>query len=172
MSLPSLQNVALSREWYIKCVPCVHILGVGAEDASLPLKIWSIRRLVGVVSAVPTNCCSVRQVEAAVCALLANCCFVRQVVAVVSVFFICVSVLSFCLKTHPNMRVPVIRNVTVNVSQDSRGLQYSWTLDKERTDPHEAFFYLELVCNAWFTFELAVRSVVSSCFVHTIQGML
>jgi hypothetical protein len=49
----------------------------------------------------------------------------------------------------------------VNVSQDSRGLQYSWTLDKERTDPHEAFFYLELVCNAWFTFELAVRSVVS-----------
>jgi hypothetical protein len=85
----------------------------------------------------------------------------RQVVAVVSVFFICVSVLSFCLKTHPNMRVPVIRNVTVNASQNSRGLQHSWTLDKERTDPHEAFFYLELVCNAWFTFELAVRSVVS-----------
>jgi potassium voltage-gated channel Shaw-related subfamily C protein len=85
----------------------------------------------------------------------------RQVVAVVSVFFICVSVLSFCLKTHPNMRVPTVRNVTVNVSQDGGGLQYAWTLDKERTDPHEAFFYLELVCNAWFTFELAVRSVVS-----------
>jgi potassium voltage-gated channel Shaw-related subfamily C protein len=90
-------------------------------------------------------------------------------VAVVSVFFICVSVLSFCLKTHPNMRVPVVRNVTVNVSQDRKGLQYAWTLDKERTDPHEAFFYLELACNAWFTFELAVRSVVShdSCAVRS-----
>lgn len=83
-----------------------------------------------------------------------------------SVFFICVSVLSFCLKTHPNMRVPVIRNVTVNVSQDAGGVQYAWTLDKERTDPHEAFFYLELVCNAWFTFELAVRSVVSDDFIR------
>ena len=31
----------------------------------------------------------------------------------ISVFFICVSILSFCLKTHPDMRVPVIRNVTV-----------------------------------------------------------
>jgi potassium voltage-gated channel Shaw-related subfamily C protein len=111
-------------------------------------------------------------VKAVVSALLAKCCFIRQVVAVVSVFFICVSVLSFCLKTHPNMRVPVIRNVTVNVNQDSKGLQYSWTLDKERTDPHEAFFYLELVCNAWFTFELAVRSVVSSRLVHTIHGIL
>ncbi|XP_023707241.1 potassium voltage-gated channel protein Shaw [Cryptotermes secundus] len=93
-----------------------------------------------------------------------------KVVAVVSVFFICVSVLSFCLKTHPNMRVPVIRNVTVNVSQDSRGLQYSWTLDKERTDPHEAFFYLELVCNAWFTFELAVRSVVSPNLMQFVKS--
>ncbi|PNF43116.1 Potassium voltage-gated channel protein Shaw [Cryptotermes secundus] len=76
-----------------------------------------------------------------------------KVVAVVSVFFICVSVLSFCLKTHPNMRVPVIRNVTVNVSQDSR-----------------AFFYLELVCNAWFTFELAVRSVVSPNLMQFVKS--
>ena len=37
-----------------------------------------------------------------------------QGVAVVSVFFICVSVLSFCLKTHPSMRVPFLRNFTVN----------------------------------------------------------
>ena len=36
-----------------------------------------------------------------------------QVIGVISVFFICVSILSFCLKTHPDMRVPVIRNVTV-----------------------------------------------------------
>lgn len=80
-----------------------------------------------------------------------------QVVAVVSVFFICVSVVSFALKTHPDMRVPTIRNVTVKLPNSSM----VWTLDKERTDPHEAFFYVELACNAWFTFELAVRSVVS-----------
>ncbi|XP_021915552.1 potassium voltage-gated channel protein Shaw-like isoform X2 [Zootermopsis nevadensis] len=93
-----------------------------------------------------------------------------KVVAVVSVFFICVSVLSFCLKTHPNMRVPVIRNVTVNASHDARGRQFAWTLDKERTDPHEAFFYLELVCNAWFTFELAVRSVVSPNLLQFVKS--
>ena len=156
----------------LNVLPSLQILSVGAGDSALPVKIWSIRQVVAVVSALLTNCCSVRQMKAVVSALLAKCCFIRQVVAVVSVFFICVSVLSFCLKTHPNMRVPVIRNVTVNVSQDSKGLQYSWTLDKERTDPHEAFFYLELVCNAWFTFELAVRSVVSSRLVYTIQGIL
>ena len=90
-----------------------------------------------------------------------------------SVFFICVSILSFCLKTHPNLRVPVIRNVTIDWSSSSRSVassppsggvvdiyqrfrhQYptrhsnwttSWTLDKTRTEPHQAFFFVELVC--------------------------
>jgi hypothetical protein len=36
-----------------------------------------------------------------------------QVISMFSVFFICVSILSFCLKTHPDMRVPVIRNITI-----------------------------------------------------------
>lgn len=92
-----------------------------------------------------------------------------------SVFFICVSILSFCLKTHPNLRVPVIRNVTVDFTRPlammdaamatagSGGRQYghhhghqygramttgnwsSWTLDKTRTEPHQAFFFVELV---------------------------
>ena len=35
----------------------------------------------------------------------------------ISVFFIVVSILSFCLKTHPNCRVPVIRNIN-NVDKD------------------------------------------------------
>lgn len=77
-------------------------------------------------------------------------------VSVASVFFICVSVLSFALKTHPDMRVPTIRNRTVYMPNHT----LVWTLEKERTDPHDAFFYVELVCNAWFTIELAVRSVV------------
>ncbi|CAG0883006.1 unnamed protein product, partial [Darwinula stevensoni] len=38
------------------------------------------------------------------------------VIGIVSVFFICVSILSFCLKTHPDMRVPVIKNFTVTTA--------------------------------------------------------
>ncbi|KAK3920595.1 Potassium voltage-gated channel protein Shaw [Frankliniella fusca] len=97
----------------------------------------------------------------------------KQVVAVVSVFFICVSVLSFALKTHPDMRVPALRNITVQITNPTSNrstVQYAWTLDKERTDPHEAFFYVELACNAWFTFELAVRSVVSPNLVEFIKS--
>ena len=71
----------------------------------------------------------------------------------ISVFFICTSILSFCLKTHPDMRVPVIRNVTVTWENST-----IWSLDKHSTNPHDAFFYIEYVCNAWFTIEIFVRS--------------
>jgi len=40
--------------------------------------------------------------------------FLFQVASAVSVFFIIVSILSFCLKTHPTMRVQVIRNSTID----------------------------------------------------------
>ncbi|KAG0443964.1 hypothetical protein HPB47_014336 [Ixodes persulcatus] len=79
-----------------------------------------------------------------------------KIMAVISVFFICVSILSFCLKTHPNMRVPVIVNRTVTQRNTT-----AWTLDKTKTDAHDAFFYVESVCNAWFTFEITIRFVVS-----------
>jgi len=36
-----------------------------------------------------------------------------QIISALSVLFIVVSILSFCLKTHPNMRVPSIENVTL-----------------------------------------------------------
>nr|CAD7202110.1 unnamed protein product [Timema douglasi] len=93
-------------------------------------------------------------------------CMGAKVVAVVSVFFICVSVLSFCLKTHPDMRMPSLCNITVNSSQNST----AWIIVKEKTVPYKAFFYIELVCNAWFTFELAVRSVVSPNLVHFVKS--
>ena len=83
----------------------------------------------------------------------------------VSVFFILTSIFSFCLKTHPNCRVPVIRNVTVLDSY--RNFTY-WTLDKSQTFPHEAFTYIELVCNIWFTFEFIIRFTVTP----TIQSFL
>ena len=78
--------------------------------------------------------------------------FYFQVIGVISVFFICVSILSFCLKTHPDMRVPVIKNVTVRWANTT-----IWTLDKHSTNPHVAFIYIEYVCNAWFTIEICVR---------------
>ena len=82
---------------------------------------------------------------------------VLQIIGVISVFFICVSILSFCLKTHPDMRVPVIRNITVNTSYNTS----AWTLDKTQTNAHEAFFYIECVCNAWFTLEFFIRFIAS-----------
>ncbi|CAO1398921.1 unnamed protein product [Diamesa serratosioi] len=80
-----------------------------------------------------------------------------KIIGVVSVFFICVSIVSFCLKTHPDMRVPVIKNLTVKTSNQST----AWTLDKEETNAHQFFFYIECVCNAWFTFEIMVRFISS-----------
>jgi len=91
--------------------------------------------------------------------------YILQVVAVVSVFFICVSVLSFALKTHPDLRVATLRNVTVPKDRPpapGEDPPMEWVLSKDRTDPHEAFFYVELVCNVWFTFELLARSIVST----------
>lgn len=79
-----------------------------------------------------------------------------QIIGVISVFFICVSILSFCLKTHPDMRVPVIINKTVY-----NGNTTTWALDKMQTNAHDAFFYIECVCNAWFTLEFVIRIVAS-----------
>ena len=86
--------------------------------------------------------------------LTENLCDVKGV-GIVSVFFICVSILTFCLKTHPDMRVPVIHNLTVRTALNLT----AWTLDKHGTNPHDAFFFVECVCNAWFTIELFIRSV-------------
>ena len=81
-------------------------------------------------------------------------------------FFICVSILTFCLKTHPNMRVPVIRNITVKTSSHTE----VWVLDKTQTNPHEAFFYIECVCNAWFTVEIIARFISSPSKFIFIRG--
>ncbi|XP_060521302.1 potassium voltage-gated channel protein Shaw-like isoform X2 [Cylas formicarius] len=80
-----------------------------------------------------------------------------KVIGVLSVFFICVSILSFCLKTHPDMKVPVIKGIIVRTASNGT----SFTLDKEDTDAHVAFFYIECICNAWFTFEILIRFIAS-----------
>ncbi|XP_026673300.1 potassium voltage-gated channel protein Shaw-like [Ceratina calcarata] len=79
-----------------------------------------------------------------------------QVISIVSVLFICISILSFCLKTHPDMRVPVIVNRSVNTGNGS-----SWAVDKTHTNAHDFFFYIECVCNAWFTIEFLIRITAS-----------
>jgi len=38
--------------------------------------------------------------------------------------------------------------------------EVTWTLDKHKTDAHDAFFYIEAICNAWFSFEIATRFLV------------
>lgn len=91
--------------------------------------------------------------------------FSFQIVGIISVFFICVSIVSFCLKTHPDMRVPVIRNITVK--KPDGGI--AWTLDKTQTNAHEFFFYIECICNGWFTFEILVSEL--SCFCGMEIGL-
>lgn len=89
-----------------------------------------------------------------------------KVIGIVSVFFICVSILSFCLKTHPNFRVPIIKNFTVRTANGSA----SWVLDKTHTNAHMAFFYIECVCNAWFTLETMVRKWWSQKKTSNVYG--
>jgi len=96
-----------------------------------------------------------------------------QVVSSISVFFIIASILTFCLKTHNSMRVTVLRNVTLDVIDDntsdltpagneswSSG-PTGWRMEEQRREPHQAFFFIECVCNAWFTFEIIIRFVVA-----------
>ncbi|OTF72154.1 potassium voltage-gated channel protein Shaw-like protein [Euroglyphus maynei] len=89
-----------------------------------------------------------------------------KVVGLLSVFFICVSIVSFCLKTHPNMRVPSIRNITVMTTNSTK----AWVLEKNQTNPHQAFFYIECVCNAWFTMEIITRFTCSPSKVEFLKG--
>jgi len=89
-----------------------------------------------------------------------------KVIGVISVFFICISILSFCLKTHPDMRVPVIRNITIRTG----GNVTAWTLDKHSTNAHDAFFFIECICNAWFTIEIFVRFISCPNKCHFLKS--
>ncbi len=66
------------------------------------------------------------------------------------------------------MRVPMIRNVTVQTSNSSE----AWVLDKTQTNPHEAFFYIECVCNAWFTIEILTRFTSAPSKLSFIKGTI
>ena len=96
-----------------------------------------------------------------------------QMLAAVSLFFIFISITSFCLKTHPAMRVPTISVHRTSFRQQSdlsadrrrnvSDVEHTATLSvtKRRDEPHAAFFYVDSICNAWFAFEVIVRLVTS-----------
>ncbi|XP_028133478.1 potassium voltage-gated channel protein Shaw isoform X2 [Diabrotica virgifera virgifera] len=79
----------------------------------------------------------------------------RNIVAGASVFFICVSVFSFCLKTHPGMREKC-------EPEDAAYINC--------TKPYPYFQIVDHLCNAWFTFELSVRLIVSPNLVDFIKS--
>uniref|UniRef100_A0A914C2L1 BTB domain-containing protein n=1 Tax=Acrobeloides nanus TaxID=290746 RepID=A0A914C2L1_9BILA len=80
--------------------------------------------------------------------------FCAKFIATISVCFIVVSILSFCLKTHPSFRIAVISmsNVTVH-NKDYIGVQ------RTSTEPHKIFSQIEFICNIWFTCEIIVRFI-------------
>uniref|UniRef100_A0A1I8FAK3 EF-hand domain-containing protein n=1 Tax=Macrostomum lignano TaxID=282301 RepID=A0A1I8FAK3_9PLAT len=74
----------------------------------------------------------------------------------VRVLFIVISILSFWLKTFP-------RRAGADRSRTRRSRRWadaehsrqtcSYAFYKQRSEPHEAFFYMSASCNSWFTFE-------------------
>ncbi|KAG7188963.1 hypothetical protein KM043_008561 [Ampulex compressa] len=72
--------------------------------------------------------------------------------ACISVLFIFLSVLCFCLKSHtmPSRNVVEIEKVPRNETNPE---VFAWK-------PDSVFFYVEHACNAWFTFEIFVRCLV------------
>lgn len=96
-----------------------------------------------------------------------------------SVFFICVSVLSFCLKTHPGMRLQCkaptenmtnVTNCTGIIDCENDVILTDQTDCTE--EPLPFFLIVEHICNAWFTFELLVRLIVSTFLPFLIRFYL
>ncbi|KAM3719460.1 Potassium voltage-gated channel protein Shaw [Dirofilaria immitis] len=78
-----------------------------------------------------------------------------QVISVVSVFFVITSIICFCLKTHPDLRIPDIDIELRN------GSTHTLFVTKIATRAHPAFFYIEFISNIWFTMELLIRFIFS-----------
>uniref|UniRef100_A0A7E4VHN0 BTB domain-containing protein n=1 Tax=Panagrellus redivivus TaxID=6233 RepID=A0A7E4VHN0_PANRE len=84
-------------------------------------------------------------------------------ISYMSVFFIIANIVSFVLKTHQTFRIP-----SITVSYDASHKQLvdgdiayggSIAAFKQFTVPHPNFFYVDLVCNIYFTFELLMRTL-------------
>lgn len=89
-------------------------------------------------------------------------------VAGASVFFICVSVLSFCLKTHPGMRISCMDSKNITADNETVSVvnctELNSTVNSSMdncTEPLPFFNTVDHLCNAWFTFEMIIRLIVS-----------
>lgn len=65
------------------------------------------------------------------------------------------------------MRVPYLVNTSVNTANGNM----AWYIDKPQTNAHIAFFYIECVCNAWFTFEILVSEEETNHLFIVYMGM-
>uniref|UniRef100_A0A1I8BQ78 BTB domain-containing protein n=1 Tax=Meloidogyne hapla TaxID=6305 RepID=A0A1I8BQ78_MELHA len=112
-----------------------------------------------------------------------------KVVASISVCFICISIFSFCLKTHPGFRVPLFssdndnNNITTNMgdnnnlNSNSPHIHSSTATNIESdhkigTEPHKYFSQIEFICNIWFTFEIISRFLCCPNRIHFIKSPL
>lgn len=85
-----------------------------------------------------------------------------------SVLFIILSISSFCLKTHPDLRIPNIVNRTVKLDANTT----TWFIQKDGTFTHPAFLYVEAMATAWFTFEIIIRFIVTPSKVAFIKDVI
>ncbi|EJW70464.1 hypothetical protein WUBG_18627 [Wuchereria bancrofti] len=74
-----------------------------------------------------------------------------------SVFFIISSIISFVLKTHPSFQIPSI-TVSYNTEIGTDGTQSIATF-KQCTSVHPVFFYIDLICNIYFSIELVSAKI-------------
>ncbi|KAI6192374.1 BTB domain-containing protein [Aphelenchoides bicaudatus] len=81
-----------------------------------------------------------------------------KIIATISVCFIVMSIVSFCLKTHQSFRVPTIVNQNYSLLLMESGYSHE-SIQKYYTEPLKIFWVLELICNFWFTFEITVRFI-------------
>ena len=68
------------------------------------------------------------------------------------------------------MRVPLLVNRTMFSIEKNGTYKERWKLTKLQTNPHEFFFYIECVCNAWFTVEISVRLLSAPSKLQFIFG--
>ncbi|KAI4576939.1 hypothetical protein MJT46_002774 [Ovis ammon polii x Ovis aries] len=87
-----------------------------------------------------------------------------QFIAFASLFFILVSITTFCLETHEAFNI--VKNKTESVTNGTSVVpQY-----EIETDP--ALTYIEGVCVVWFTFEFLVRIVFSPNKLEFVKNLL
>ncbi|CAD6198976.1 unnamed protein product, partial [Caenorhabditis auriculariae] len=77
------------------------------------------------------------------------------VISVVNIFFVIISIVCFCLKTHPSFRIPDIDVATFNSSSSTTPIY----VGKTATSAHPWFFYVELLSNIWFSGEFLTRMI-------------